>query len=69
MLRTLNSDENKRRTTSLFGMPRGESSLTATIETTEEEASRKFNPNVTIVVPSKARQAIRAHAAEASCVR
>ena len=69
MLRTLNSDENKRRTTSFFGTPRSESSLPATVKSTEEEASRKFNPNVTIVVPSKARQAIRAHAAEASCVR
>jgi chromosome segregation ATPase len=69
MCERLKKDEHKRTTTSYFGVPRGESTLTGTTKSIEEAASRKFNPNVTVVVPSKARQAIRAHAAEASCVR
>jgi autophagy-related protein 16 len=69
MLRSLKAEEDKRKTTSssFFGISTSESTLAA--KSTEETNSRKFNPMITVVVPSKARQAIRAHAAEASCLR
>jgi len=77
MLRSLNADEEKRKTSSsssssLFGMLAGsrESTPASTVKkNTEDTTSRKFNPQISVVVPTQPRQAIRAHASEASCVR
>jgi chromosome segregation ATPase len=70
MLRSLKSDEEKRHaiSSSFFGMSISRATPTSS-NNTEETTLRQFSPMITVVVPSQARQAIRAHVAEASCVR
>lgn len=68
MLRSLKSDEEKRK--SWFGLSSTSSKpATPPTPTSEDSNTRKFNPNVSVVVPTKPRQQITAHTSEASCVR
>ena len=70
MLRSLKSDEDKRK--SWFGLSTTSTkSSTLNNETNQSENihSRKFDPTIQVVVPTKLRQQVTAHTAEASCVR
>lgn len=75
MLRSLKADEDKRKSTSSswFGMSKSSTGTSNSIplhnSVDGSTTSRKFSPQPTVVIPSKARQIVRAHAAEASCVR
>lgn len=71
MLRSLKSEEEKR--TSWFGLS-STTSTKASIPIPEKSPpensnSRKFDPKISVVVPTKPRQKITAHTSEASCVR
>ena len=73
MLRSLKSDEEKRKSSSWFGLSSLSSTSSKAVSTSKDkgasEDSRKFDPKISVVVPSKARQKITAHTSEASCVR
>lgn len=76
MLRSLNADEEKRHksSSSWFSLSSSTSASKPSIKTAEsskspEAKSRKFDPKIKVVVPTKPKQTIFAHASEASCVR
>ncbi len=72
MLRSLKSDEEKRKS-SWFGLSSTTNTKTKSPTkengSSEDRDSRKFNPKMAVVVPTKPRQKITAHTAEASCLR
>lgn len=73
MLRSLKSDEEKRKTSSWFGLSssssKPDSSTPSKANNSETEDTRKYDPNMAVVLPTKIRQKITAHTTEASCVR